>query len=330
MAIERVDILDADVRELFDELEELGLPTLSEEPAAVARETFRRFIDFLQRGVEPSDAERGIEARDEIVGSGPGVPVRIYEPSEIADARCDVVVFMHGGGWFVGDLDTHRHTAVAMAAALAARVVAVDYRRAPEHRFPAALDDCLSVVDSVSGDRRSRTVSVAGDSAGGNLAAAVALASRQAGRPTLTAQLLLYPALNPRRDGRSVDEFAEGFGLTRAEMAFYDQQYLVSRRNEESEFAAPAAASDLSSLPSAIIATAGADILLDEGRTYARRLVEHEVPTVYLPFRGLPHGWLDMAPRVPAATRARKLVFQSFRTVIDGSSTGLGADAEIR
>ncbi|GIF45561.1 acetyl esterase [Asanoa ferruginea] len=259
------------------------------------RKEFAATIAWLR---EPAAPATGVRAEDRTIES---VPVRVYTPPG-AD-RPDVVVYLHGGGWVVGGLDTGDAIARAICDIVDATVVSVDYRLAPEHPFPAALTDCATVVRWAA-DRRPRWLGVAGDSAGGNLAAALA----NEFSALVGGQLLLYPALDPRQDTASYRTFAEGYHLTSAAMAYYWRAYAMP---------GPVSHGDLAALPAAVIATAHFDPLHDEGQGYAARLVEAGVPTVYLPSPTLPHGWADMTDRVPAAARALSSAATAFAELRD-------------
>jgi acetyl esterase len=244
------------------------------------------------------------------------VPVRTYNRG--ADGRDPdrVVIYIHGGGWTIGDLDSGDHFARTLAGGLDATVVSVDYRLAPEHPFPAALTDCAAVIRAVRDAHPDARIAVAGDSAGGNLAAGIAAWGRTDERLRVDAQLLVYPALDPRQQHASHQEFADGYLLTRSDMAFYWESYLQAAADRADPRAAPAVITDLAGLPPTVIATAGFDPLRDEGGDYAQRLVAANVPTVYLPFPRLTHGFLDMVGRVPAAHQAAGAVVQSLNLLL--------------
>ncbi len=249
------------------------------------------------------------EVRDTTVA---GVPVRVYRPA--ADGPpLPAVAFAHAGGWVLGDLETHDEVCRYLAETLPAVVVAVDYRLAPEHVYPAAHDDYWAVTvwlaenAAALGADPGRLV-VAGDSAGGNMALSAALRAREEGGPAIAVQAAAYPVTDMtlehgRAPGRSYGRYAEGFGLTARTMAWFADTYLpdVSDRARVS----PLLADDLSGLPPAVIATAEYDVLADEGAAYAQRLDAAGVPVRYLAGDGLTHGFLYY-PRVsPACAAAR-------------------------
>ena len=263
------------------------------EPEQV-RKDFAATIAWLR---EPASPTTGVRSEDRTIdGPETSVPVRLYTPP--GGSPQDIVVYIHGGGWVVGGLDTADATARAICGIVDAMVVSVDYRLAPEHPFPAALADCAAVIRWAAG-RHPRWLGVAGDSAGGNLAAVMANEFAD----LIDGQLLLYPALDPRQDTASYRTFAEGYHLTSAAMNYYWRSYATAEQHRDPA-AAPVFHDKMSALPAAVVATAHFDPLHDEGQAYAARLVEAGVPTVYLPSTTLPHGWADMTDRVPAAARA--------------------------
>ncbi|WP_306325743.1 alpha/beta hydrolase [Streptomyces venezuelae] len=226
-----------------------------------------------------------------------GVPVRVYDgPADL------VVVFAHGGGWVLGDLDTHDRTCRALASRTGATVVSVDYRRAPEHRFPAAEDDVRTVLAWAAGRHPGRPLVLAGDSSGGNLAAAAALRARDRGGPDVAGQLLVYPALDHRLAGGSADTYAEGYFHTTAHMRWYWQQYLGP--DGDPAAASPGLAADLTGLPPALLVLADCDPLRDEGLAYARRLSAAGVPARVHLHTGMFHGFLGGAGLLPEADEA--------------------------
>jgi acetyl esterase len=233
-----------------------------------------------------------------IPGPAGPIPVRRYVPA--ADGRPrGLLVYFHGGGWVVGDLDTHDAVCRLLAREVDVVVLAVDYRRAPEHRFPAAVDDALAAVrwaaraPEVLGIDPAR-IAVAGDSAGGNLAAVVAQQTRDGG-PRLAAQLLVYPVTDLSRKHPSYALFPTGFFLTAAEMAWYRRHYLPDEAAARDPRASPLLAADLGSLPPAMVLTAGFDVLRDEGEAYARRLEEAGVRVILRREAGLVHGFVNAA-----------------------------------
>ncbi|MEP6954514.1 MAG: alpha/beta hydrolase [Solirubrobacteraceae bacterium] len=229
-----------------------------------------------------------------VVGGSDQLEARLYVPAEAEGAEPGaLLVYFHGGGWVVGDLDTHDALCRALAAASGARVVAVDYRLAPEHPFPAPVDDALAAFADVQA--RAGTlgadparVAVGGDSAGGQLAAVVAQHASPA------AQLLLYPVTDCAAASASRHTFSEGFFLELETMMFYEQCFAPPGVDRADPRVSPLRAEDLTGLAPAIVVTAGFDLLRDEGDAYARRLREAGVPTIHRSHDGFVHGFASL------------------------------------
>jgi acetyl esterase len=282
--------------------------------------------------LEPAEARMITVGVAEMIGPGPEVetvrdvqiPVdggeitaRVYEPS--ADPPATVVYF-HGGGWVIGSVDDWDALARTLAVRSGARIVSVDYRLAPEHRFPVAHDDCYAAVVWTAEQLAGGTpLVVAGDSAGGNLAAAVALRARENGGPSLRAQVLVYPALDPSCTTDSYRENGEGYLLDEPGMRWFWQQYLGSDGdgNEEDELAAPACAADLRGLPPATIVTAEFDPLRDEGEAYGARLRDAAVPVTVRRFDGMIHGFIGMPAMFDEADAAIDVAADALRTAFE-------------
>ena len=222
------------------------------------------------------------------------VAVRAYRPSsEVLPA----LVYFHGGGWVIGDLDTHDVLCRQLAAGARCAVFSVDYRLAPEHPFPAAVEDCVAATQYIANNARelkidAARIAVGGDSAGGNLATVVALHARDAGRPSLSFQLLVYPATDQRCEAASHARNGKGYLLTSEGIQFFSRCYLPDRRALTDWRASPLLAPSLAGLPPALVLTAGYDPLLDEGRAYAERLSREGVPVQHLEYPDMVHGFL--------------------------------------
>jgi len=257
----------------------------------------RRELASRTAWLHPSPAADGLLVEDRVIG-GPAaeVPVRVYAARP--DAWDDIIVHLHGGGWIQGGLDETDAAARRLARICRATVVSVDYRLAPEHPYPAAIEDASAVIRALA-RHRPRWFAVTGDSAGGNLAAALANAFPD----ILHAQLLWYPALDSRQDSASYRELGTGLNLTAAALAFAWESYAAPEHRELPRVS-PAFEAELSRTPAAVIATAGFDPLRDEAQHYAGRLIDAGVEVHYLPAPTLPHGWIDMIDRVPAAAAA--------------------------
>ena len=232
------------------------------------------------------------EIRDIQAGS---IPCRLYRPS--ANTDLGLLVFFHGGGWVIGDLNSHDGVCRSLANKSGHAVLSVDYRLAPEHKFPAAFDDCVAAVKwafdnaEALGIDNSR-MAVGGDSAGGNLAAAVALAEVV----PLKFQMLIYPAVDMRMESPSISENANAPILTKAVMAWFVAHYINGVADKANISASPMLASDelLKKMPPAIVITAQYDPLRDEGEAYGKRLVENGVSTTITRYNGAFHGFFNM------------------------------------
>jgi acetyl esterase len=309
--------LDPDVQRLLAELASLAGEGHGAFPELTPREAREWFVMLRRIMSGPVTTSPASDVADGVVEYGRhAVPVRRYSPAGDGTDPDRVIVYAHGGGWTVGDLDSGDQFARTLTGGLGATVVSVGYRLAPEHPFPAAFNDCAAVVRSVRDAHPSARLAIAGDSAGGNLAAAIAASGRTDEHLRVEAQLLVYPALDPFQQNASHAEFADGYLLTRSDMAFYWNNYLSAAADRSDPRAAPVAVTDFTGLPPAVVATAGFDPLRDEGRQYAQRLIEANVPTVYLPFPRLTHGFLDMTDRVPAAQRAADTVVRSLNLLL--------------
>jgi acetyl esterase len=231
-----------------------------------------------------------------IPGPAGEIPVRIYTPE--GEAPLPVLAFLHGGGWVIGSLESHDALCRALARAVPAIVVAVDYRLAPENPFPAGLDDGYAALTWIADNAASlggdpARIAIGGDSAGGNLGAAIALLARDRGGPKLVHQLLIYPATNLEADTVSMRENAEGYFLTRAIMAWFSGHYIAAEQRTLPH-ASPMLAPDHRNLPPATVITAEFDPLRDDGEAYAARLREHGVPVDSARYDGMIHGFITM------------------------------------
>jgi acetyl esterase len=227
-----------------------------------------------------------------------GIPLRLYRPHGVA-ASAPALVYLHGGGWVIGDLDTHDTLCRQLAQQARAVVVAVHYRLAPEHRFPAAVDDSLAATYWVAKHAGAlgidaRRLAVGGDSAGGNLAAVVALAARDAGDLPLAYQLLIYPATDQRRGAPSHTTNGDGYLLTRDSIAWYHDHYLEHDGHDGDWRASPLLHPDHMRLPPALVLTAGFDPLRDEGAQYAQALAAAGNRVSYVCFERQIHGFVPM------------------------------------
>lgn len=296
--------LDPQIAGLLDFLASSGAPAMHEGSPEAARQMFRA----LAVGGRPEGTAVPVRSVEDVTLPGPAgdLAARVYRPD--AEGARPTVVLFHGGGWVIGDLDTHDNMARSICRDCEAVVVSVDYRLAPEAPFPAAVEDALAATRWVAsrladlgGDGR---LAVAGDSAGGNLAAVVAQQLRDAGGPALTAQLLVYPAVDVTGDYASRWENAEGYFLDLPTMAWFMDHYAADAALHEDPRISPLRHTDLSGLPPAVVVTAEYDPLRDEGEAYAEALVAAGVPVEVRRFDGMIHGFFDMGAFSPGAQAA--------------------------
>lgn len=245
-----------------------------------------------------------------IPGPAGNLPVRVYVPD--GDGPHPVLVYYHGGGWVLGGLDTHDTVCAALANRTPCAVLSVDYRLAPEHPFPAPLEDAYAAAEWVeaNGDRINvdpDRIAIGGDSAGGNLAAAVALMARdRSDTPTVVHQLLVYPAVHspPIHEFDSHTENAKGYFLERASIDWFYEQYLQGPVHARNEYVAPLLVDDCAGLPPATVVTAGFDPLRDEGRAYAELLADDGVPVEHIHYPGVIHGFISLPDLLSTADEA--------------------------
>ncbi|MFQ5513208.1 MAG: alpha/beta hydrolase [Myxococcota bacterium] len=268
--------------------------------------------DTLRHGYEALAALQPVEpiaACEDLKIAGPGgeLPLRIYRPEP--NARRPAVLYFHGGGWVTGSIATHDGTCRKLANATGCTVVSVGYRLAPEARFPAAPEDCYAALCWVAAQGDSLGIdptrlAVAGDSAGGNLAAVVPLIARERGGPILRHQLLIYPITDHDFETPSYRENASGFLLSRELMIWFWDRYLTEPAQATHPWASPLRERDLAGLPRATVITAELDPLRDEGETYASRLQRAGVPTQQTRYDGMFHGFFSMSDGLDAGRRA--------------------------
>ena len=308
--------LDPQAKAVLDQFASMGGPQLHEMSVAQARELI---LGMVALAGEPESIAR-IENRT-VPGPAGQIPVRIYTP--VGTAPFPVLVYFHGGGWVIGNLDTHDGICRSLANRVGCLVVSVDYRLAPEHRFPAAPEDCYAATrwlaehaGSLGGDKG--RIAVGGDSAGGNLAAVVALMARDRGGPKLAFQLLVYPATDTDFETRSYRENSEGYFLSRADMVWFWNHYAPRDEDRRNPYAAPLRAASLRGLPPALVITAEFDPLCDDGNAYAARLREDGVPVRLSQQDGLIHGFFQMGAVID---RGRASVDEASRAVKDAFAT---------
>ena len=311
--------IDPQARALLARAAQAKYPPVHTVSAAEARRMYREMC----RALQPPAPE--VAAVENLSFPGPGGPVglRLYRPLVPTAATfgragpLPVVVFFHGGGHTIGDLDTHDVPCRSLANFARCAVLSVDYRLGPEHRFPAAFEDGVAAVRWTAAHAAGLAldagrIALAGDSAGGNIAAGAALALRGED-PRIALQVLLYPGLDMRGALPSHSEFAHGYLLEREDMLWFMGNYLNSDADALDWRASPLLAADHSGLPPAYIFTAGFDPLRDEGAAYAARLSASGVPVTYECFEGMIHGFITMGAALAAADHALYRVGQALR-----------------
>jgi len=240
-----------------------------------------------------------------------GIPVRVYVPD--GQGPYPTLVYYHGGGWVIGDLDSHDETCRVLTSEADCMVVSVDYRRSPEHTFPTPLEDCYTAFEWVFETAESMQVDtdnvfVGGDSAGGNLAAAVALLARDRGGPDIAGQVLIYPVTDHGFDTPSYEENGDGGLLSRDDMEWFWDHYLRDEVDGKNPYASPLQAQTLEGLPPATVVTCGLDPLRDEGAAYAQRLEAAGVPVTHHNYEDCIHGIAQLLADPMDLSRSRELL----------------------
>jgi acetyl esterase len=307
--------VDPHIAAVLTMLEESGAPPMAEG----SPEAGRAFYLALTHGVRTPEQVVPVGGTEDrtVPGADGDLRARVYRPD--AAGPLPTVVFLHGGGWVIGDLDTHDNMARNVCRHAEAVVVAVDYRLAPEHPFPAAADDAVAAtrwiaqhLDEFGGDPR---LAVAGDSAGGNLAAVVAQALRDDGTP-LAAQFLVYPAVDAEGEYPSRVENAKGYFLEKDTMDWFYGHYAGAWEDAKDARLSPLHHGDLAGLPPAVVVTAEYDPLRDEGEAYGKALEAAGVHAEVLRYDGMIHGFFDMGGASPAAQAAIEESCTRFRELL--------------
>lgn len=288
----------------FEELSLAGLRRLAEEEA-------------LRDAGEPEEVA-AVEDR-QIAGPGGILPLRIYTPLDADEGPLPALVYFHSGGWVFGSIEAHDPICRALANAARCRVISVGYRLAPEHKFPAAPEDCYAATCWVATSAQelaidATRIAIGGDSAGGNLAAAVALMARDRQGPALCCQIIIYGETDYFEPGTaSYQTYAEGYGLSRASMISFWLDYLAKPEDANHPYASPLRASSLSDLPPALVITAEYDPVRDEAELYARRLQEAGVPAQLSRYQGMIHSFFRMFTRFTQSRQALEEVASTLR-----------------
>ncbi|HEV2370616.1 MAG TPA: alpha/beta hydrolase [Streptosporangiaceae bacterium] len=297
--------LDPQVQAMRDRLAAEGARPLYTMSVEEAREADLKAIRNGAGGTEPV----GHVSDREIYGPEGRLPVRVYSPE--TRGPWPLLVYYFGGGWCLGTLDTSDDVCRRLTNAAGCVTVSVGYRLAPEHKFPAAVEDCYAglawaAAHAAGFGADPDRLAVAGDSSGGNLAAAVTLLARDRGGPTIAHQVLVCPITDYRADTPSMREVTDPLFFNPNSVAWYWDMYLASSGDGENELASPLRATDLTGLPPATVITAEYDPLCDEGERYAQRLREAGVPTQLTRYEGMVHGFFTMTGTLVAARRAVK------------------------
>ncbi|WP_035695662.1 alpha/beta hydrolase [Bradyrhizobium liaoningense] len=290
-------VLDPDAVAVYKAFQEAGRPAYE----TLTADEARAYYSQARFATNPDAPELARVTPLAIPAPHGTIPARLYVPKEPRqnDGLSPALVFFHGGGWVIGDLDSHDVVCRQLAAEGALIVISVDYRLAPEHKFPAAADDAIAATKWIAAHARDLGVdasrlSIGGDSAGGNLAAVVALAAPDAGGPALAGQVLIYPATDFAMTHDSHSEPETSVLLTHSVIRWFRDHYLNGAADIHDWRASPARAQNLAGLPPAYVLTAGADPLRDEGDEYAERLRQAGVPVTYKHFPGQFHGFFTM------------------------------------
>ena len=306
--------LDPQVKEILTEAAALGLPAYHDLSPAEARQ---QMLD-LAPPADPLLTIKRVENRS-IPGPGGEIPVRLYYPA--GDPPFAVLVYFHGGGWVIGDLDTHHGVCHALAKTSGCLVVSVDYRLAPEHCHPAAVEDAYAATawvaensDAIQADPD--RLAVGGDSAGGHLAAVVALMARDRKGPHIDLQVLIYPITNYDFNTPSYTENKEGYMLTRDLMQWFWKHYIKDESEANHTYVSPLQAENLNDLPQALIVTAEYDPLRDEGEAYGKRLQEAGVNVALTRYPGMIHAFIRMTTRLDKAREAIDEIAVTLRGVL--------------
>ncbi|MGC2775290.1 MAG: alpha/beta hydrolase [Bradyrhizobium sp.] len=318
--------LDADAAAVYKAFQEAGRPAYETLTPAEARDYY-----LAARTVSNPEPPQLADVQELAIPAPHGqIPARLYRPRTLREAGglAPALVFFHGGGWVIGNLDSHDVVCRTLAHEGELVVISVDYRLAPEHKFPAAIDDAIAATQWVADNAAALSIdgsrlSVGGDSAGGNLAAVVALSARDGKAPRLSGQVLIYPATDFTMSHPSHSEPETSVLLTHSVIRWFRDHYLNSAADIHDWRASPAKAETLVGLPPAYVLTAGADPLRDEGDEYARRLREAGVPVTHRTHPGQFHGFFTMGKLLKQANVAARDIGVWLKQ-LDGGAQAIG------
>lgn len=310
-------MLHPQAKALLALIEQAGLPPTHTLPPVDARRLYRERRNYTQ----PAPCDVASVAELQADGPAGAIAIRLYRPLTSKDAdSLPLLVYFHGGGWVIGDLDTHDTLCRELANGAGCAVASVDYRLGPEHRFPAAVDDCIAATrwlrhHAAALQLDASRLAVGGDSAGGNLAAVVTMAARDAGDPPIAFQLLIYPATDMRRGAPSHTTNGQGYLLTRDTIDYFCAHYM-GEADQGDWRASPLLREDLSRLPPALVLTAGYDPLRDEGLAYADRLTEAGNRCTQICFERQIHGFITMGRVIDEANDAVAICAMQLRAAL--------------
>ena len=310
--------LDPLLKALLDQMAAEPAPPMWELEPPMAREAFVAMMD----AIGPKEVPIGKTVNMTMPGPGGDIELRVYTPVAAGSDALPGLIFFHGGGWVIGDLDTHDGLCRILANEAGVRVIAVHYRLAPDHKYPAAVDDAIAAVNWIEANASSLGVdanrlAVGGDSAGGGLAAVVAQVAKKKGAPKIAYQMLFFPVTQIGEDTVSLQEFAEGYLLERATLMWFYEHYLPGDADRADPRVSPLKAEDVSGLPPAYVMLAGFDPLHDEGLAYADRLREAGVPVTVADYPDMVHDFIYMQAVLPQAQRALHAAAAALKDVLN-------------
>ena len=297
---------------ILEQMEAAGAPQMS----TLTPEEARVSTDVSSLAGIP-EAVASVEERH-IPGPAGDIPIRIYTPQ--GQGPFPALIYYHGGGWVIGNLDVVDVPCRQLANRTGCVVISVDYRLAPEHPFPAPAEDAYAAVEWVAAngdeiDVDSSKIAVSGDSAGGNLAAVVCLMAKDKGGPKISYQILFYPVTEHSYETKSYQENADGYFLTKDSMVWFWNHYLQQEEDGKNPYASPLLAEDVSGLPPALVVTAEYDPLRDEGEAYAKKLLDAGVGVTLKRYEGLIHGFIWMTGALPQGIEAIELAAEELKAV---------------
>jgi acetyl esterase len=320
-------MLEPGTKDLLDMFRGVAGPKMRDLSPAEARVMYREMVNELDR---PAEAVSHIAAVEIDAGSH-RIPARLFVPDGADEGP--LLLYFHGGGWVIGDIETHEGFCTSFANQIGLRLLAINYRLAPEATFPAAHHDCLFAARwaAASADELGapiEAIAVAGDSAGANMAAFVASELRRSSGTDVVAQLLFYPVTDLTRQAPSYRLFGEGHLLDASDMEWFSDHYFSDRGDRGDPRVSILHRSDLSDMPPTVLMTCSHDPLRDEGRAFAARLVKAGVHTVFREARGHVHGIVSMRGAIPAADRIIRECVEDFRRLLAARASGTGMKQE--